>query len=317
MRAAILQEPGRFTVEDRPRPEPGPGEILVEASVCGVCTGELDQFEGRVEGLAYPRFIGHEVSGTVAAVGKGVTEIEEGDRVTVYAEGKGYAEYVVVPAAWAVKLREDTAFDLALGEPIACSVNGVRKVDPQLGDSVALVGCGFMGLIMLQVFKARGAGMLIAIDKRPGILDLARRLGATHTLNPDETDVQAEVQALTEGRGVDVGVEAAGLQPTLDLATQLVRMEGKLEVFGFHLGGRRTVDWAYWNWMAFQIVNGHTRSPHIYVEGMRIGVGLMEAGKLDMEPLVTHRFALEAINQGFRAAAAKEDGFVKGVITFS
>ena len=317
MRAAILQEPGRFEIEDRPVPEPGPGEVLVEASVCGMCTGELDQFAGRADGLTYPRFIGHEVSGTVAEVGRGVEGLEEGDRVTVYAEGKGYAEYLVVPAAWAVKLREDTPFDLALGEPIACSVNGVRKADPQLGDRVGLVGCGFMGLIMLQVFKARGVGPIIAVDKRDSMLALARELGATHTLNPDEVDVEEAVKALTDGKGVDIGVEAAGVQQTLDLAARLVRMEGKLEVFGFHLGGKRTVDWAYWNWMAFQVVNGHTRSPHIYVEGIRIGVGLMEAGQLDMAPLVTHRFPLEAINEGFRAADAKEEGFVKGVIELS
>lgn len=317
MRAAILQEPGRFGIEERPVPEPGPGEVLVEVSVCGMCTGELDQFAGRAGELTYPRFIGHEVSGTVAEVGRGVEGLKEGDRVTVYAEGKGYADYLGVPAAWAVKLREDTPFDLALGEPIACSVNGVRKADPQLGDSVCLVGCGFMGLIMLQVFKARGVGAIIAVDKRDSMLALARKLGATHTLNPDTTDVEVQVKALTDGKGVDVGVEAAGVQQTLDLAAQLVRMEGKLEVFGFHLGGTRTVDWAYWNWMAFQIVNGHTRSPHVYVEGIRIGIGLMEAGLLDMEPLVTHRFPLEAINQGFRAAVAKDEGFVKGVIELS
>jgi threonine dehydrogenase-like Zn-dependent dehydrogenase len=174
-----------------------------------------------------------------------------------------------------------------------------------------------MGLIMLQVFRARGAGLRIAVDTRDGMLALARTLGATHTLNPAAVDVVEEVKALTGGKGVDIGVEAAGLQQTLDLAASLVRMEGKLEVFGFHLGGTRTVDWAYWNWMAFQIINGHTRSPHIYVEGMRIGIGLMERGALDMQPLVTHRFPLDEINQGFRTAVAKADGFVKGVIEFA
>jgi threonine dehydrogenase-like Zn-dependent dehydrogenase len=290
--------------------------VLVKASVCGICTGEVDQFEGRAAGLTYPRFIGHEVSGVVAAVGKGVAELDVGDRVALYAEGKGYADYIVVPASWAVRLRADTPFDLALGEPIACSVNGVRKADPGLGDSVCLVGCGFMGLIMLQVFRARGAGRLIAVDRRPGALELARTLGATDTFNPDDADVEREVKSLTGGRGVDIGVEAAGLQPTLDLTVRLVRMEGKLEVFGFHLGGLRSVDWAYWNWMAFQVINGHTRSPHIYMEGLRIGIGLMEAGRLDMAPLVTHRFALEEINRGFQAAVAKENGFIKGVVVF-
>lgn len=315
MRAAILTRPRQFEVVERPVPEPGPGEIRVRTEVCGMCTGELDQFEGRGK-IDFPRFIGHEVSGVVDAVGPRVDEIKVGDRVTVYSEGKGYAEYTVVPASWAVKLAESTPFELALGEPIACSVNGVRKADPQLGDSVAIVGCGFMGLIMLQVFKARGAGTVIAVDKRQSMLDLATSMGADHALNSGSSDVVDEVKALTGGKGVDIGVEAAGIQPTLDLASDLVRMEGKLEVFGFHVGGRRTVDWAYWNWMAFQIVNGHTRNPDVYVEGIRIGVHLMETGRLDMSRLVTHRFPLKDINRGFEMAVGKEDGFVKGVVVF-
>ena len=316
MQAAVLRAPHRFEVGERDVPEPGPGEVRVRTAVCGMCTGEIEMWAGKMKDFKYPGFIGHEVSGVVDAVGEGVAEIAEGDRVTVFAEGKGYAEYVVVPARWVVPLQDDTPFELALGEPIACSVNGVRKADPQLGDSVCLVGCGFMGLIMLQVFKARGAGLLIAVDTRDSALEQAAQLGATHTFNPQRDDVEEAVKALTGGRGVDIGVEAAGVQPTLDLTTKLVRMEGKLEVFGFHQGGLREVDWAYWNWMAFQIVNGHTRNPDVYVEGMRLGIGLMERGQLDMEPLVTHRFGLDAINEGFETAESKQDGFVKGVIAF-
>lgn len=315
MQAAILQAPGRFEVEDRPVPEPGPGEVRVRAEVCGMCTSELDIFEGRNASLTYPRWLGHEVSGVVDAMGKGVTELQEGDHVALYAEGEGYAEYVVVPQAWAVKLGPSTPFEHALGEPIACSVNGVRKARPEIGDSVALVGCGFMGLIMLQVFRAAGCGDLIAIDRRESTLALARRLGATHTFHPEEA--ADEVKRLTDGKGVDIGVEAAGVQATLDLTSQLVRMEGKLEVFGFHQGEPRRVDWGWWNWMAFDVVNGHTRNPAAYVEGMRIGVGLVERGQLDMGPLVTHRFRLGEINRGFETASAKEEGFVKGVVTFN
>lgn len=316
MRAAILERPRHFELTERPIPAPGPGEILVRTEICGMCTGELEQFEGKAADLEYPRFIGHEVSGVVEAVGPRVESVAPGDRVTVYSEGKGYADYTVVPASWAVKLAAGTPFELALGEPIACSVNGVRKVDPQLGDSVAIVGCGFMGLIMVQVLRARGAGAVIAVDRRQRVLDLAMDLGATHVFNPDEVDVEKKIRSMTGERGVDIGIEAAGAQATLDLTSRLVRMEGKLEVFGFHLGERRTVDWAYWNWMAFQIVNGHTRNPDVYVEGIRIGVQLMESGKLNMEPLVTHRFRLEDINVGFETAIAKSDDFVKGVIEF-
>lgn len=316
MQAAILERPGHFALTDQPVPEPGPGEILVKTEVCGICTSEVDMFQGHNEKLEYPRFIGHEVSGVVAEVGKGVTDLEPGDHVALYIEGKGYAEYVTAPANWAVKMRPETPFDLALGEPIACSVNGVRKADPEIGDSVAIVGTGFMGLIMLQVFRARGVGDLVAIDRRDSMLALARDLGASHTINSAEVDPVDAVKDITGGRGVDIGVEAGGVQATLDITSEIVRMEGKLEVFGFHQGTPRNVDWGWWNWMAFQIVNGHTRTQSIYVDGVRIGIEMMERGQLVMEPLVTHRFPLADINRGFEAAVSKQEGFVKGVIAF-
>jgi threonine dehydrogenase-like Zn-dependent dehydrogenase len=316
MKAAILHAPGRFEIEDRPVPSAGPGQIVLRTKVCGVCTGELEQFEGKASGLTYPRFIGHEPAGIVSEVGAGVEEFSVGDRVVVYAEGEGYAEHVRVPAAWAVPLDDSIGFGHALGEPIACSVNGVRKADPQLGDSVAIVGCGFMGLIMLQAFRARGVGQVFVIDPREDMLALAGRLGADHLLNPEGTDVTQTVRGLTGGRGVDIGVEAAGIQATLDLVSSLVRMEGALEVFGFHQGGPRRVDWGYWNWMAFRIVNGHTRTQSVYVDGIRIGMDMIRNGMLDMAPLVTHAYRLDDINQGFREASRKGPGFVKGIIEF-
>ncbi len=314
MQAAILQAPGRFTIEERPIPAVGRDELLVKTRFCGICTSELEIWLGKLQGLEYPRFIGHEPSGVVEEVGQDVEGFSAGDHVSVWSEGKSYAEYFSTKASYAAKLRPDTPLEHAIGEPIACSTNGVRRADPQLNDSVAIIGCGFMGLIMLQVFNARGVGMSIAVDPRKSIRDLALRLGATHVLDPRGIDAAAAVKELTGGRGVDIAVEAAGTQQTLDLAANCARMEGKLEVFGFHVGEPRSVPWGFWNWMAFQIINGHVRSPRIYVEGMKIGLDLMESGKLSMAPLITHRFALKEINRAFETAAGKPEGFVKGVI---
>jgi threonine dehydrogenase-like Zn-dependent dehydrogenase len=173
-----------------------------------------------------------------------------------------------------------------------------------------------MGLMMLQLFQLRGASMVAVVDTRNSILDLARELGATHALNPRDVDVEKAVREWTDGKGVDIGVEAAGNQATLDLTSKVVRMEGKLEVFGFHQGGTRQVDWGYWNWMAFQIVNGHTRTQSAYVDGMRVGLDLVGLGKLNMTPLVTHTFPVDDINLAFETAAAKGEDFVKGVVVF-
>ncbi|MCF7802638.1 MAG: zinc-binding dehydrogenase [Candidatus Marinimicrobia bacterium] len=316
MKAAILQEPGKFEIETRDIPTPGHFQALIKTGVCGVCTSELDMWTGDAKGLEYPRFIGHEVAGTVVEVGDGVTDITPGDRVAVFAEGRGYAEYITEDIDRLYVLQDDTPFDIALGEPIACSVNGVTKLDPQFNDNIAIVGTGFMGLIMIQLFKIRGAGKIIAIDTRDSMLTLAKNCGATHMLNPTDQDVVSEVKNLTDGVGVDIGIEAAGKQVTLDTAAQLVRMEGKLEIFGFHQGDPRNINLAHWNWMAFQIVNGHSRSSHIYMDGMNTGLQLLEAGKLEMDDLVTHRLPLTEINNAFRMATKKADDFVKSVIVF-
>jgi threonine dehydrogenase-like Zn-dependent dehydrogenase len=316
MKAALLQAPGRFSVETLPVPNPGPGELLVKTAVCGICTSELEIWRGKLPGLEYPRFIGHEPSGTVVKVGEGVTDFAAGDHVSVWSEGKSYAEYFTSKADYAAKLKPETVLEQAIGEPIACSTNGVRKADPQLNDSVAIIGCGFMGLIMLQVFRARGVGLVVAVDTRKSIRDLALKLGATHALDPAAVNVVAAIKDLTGGRGVDIGVEAAGTQKTLDVAADVTRMEGKLEVFGFHVGAPRLVPWGTWNWMAFTIINGHVRSSEIYVQGMKIGLRLLESGKLVMGPLITHRFPLDKINEAFNTAAEKREGFVKGVIAF-
>src|SRR5690606_22053136 len=109
MQAGVLVAPRRFEIEDRPVPEPGYGEVRIRTAICGICTGEIEMWTGKMKTFKYPGFIGHEVSGVVDAVGEGVDQVSEGDRVTVYAEGKGYAEYVVVPARWVVPLRDDIA----------------------------------------------------------------------------------------------------------------------------------------------------------------------------------------------------------------
>ncbi len=316
MKAAILQGPGKFTIEERPIPAIGDDELLVRTAACGICTSEIGFWNGEAKGLEYPRFIGHEPAGIVQDLGKNVHGFAVGDHVSVWSEGKAYAEYFSTKAEYAAKLLPTTVLEQALGEPIACATNGVRKADPQLNDSVCIVGCGFMGLIMQQVFLAKGAGLMIAVDTRKSIRDLALKLGATHAFDPKTVDVVAAIKELTGGRGVDIGVEAGGNQQTLDLAANVTRMEGKLEVFGFHQGDPRLVPWGYWNWMAFTIVNGHVRSAQVYVEGMKIGLGLMERGALKMAPLVTHRFPLAEIAHAFDVATAKQEGFVKGVIVF-
>jgi L-iditol 2-dehydrogenase len=137
MRIASLHGPHDFRIEERPRPKMQKDECLIQVRACGVCVSEIHQWEVKAEGLDYPRYIGHEVSGEVMAVGAEVKAYKPGDRVSVWVDGKGYAEEVAVQPERIFPIARKIAFEQALAEPIACATNGVSKANIQLGDSIA------------------------------------------------------------------------------------------------------------------------------------------------------------------------------------
>jgi len=316
MRVAALHGPHDFRIEEKPQPAIGDNDCLLRVRACGICHSEISQWEARQEGLDYPRYIGHEVAGEVLAVGKNVNTFKPGDHVAVWTDRQGYAEMVAVHADWVFPIAPHIPFAHALAEPIACTTNGVWKANVQLGDSIALVGTGFMGLILLQELKLRGPSQIIAIDVREPMLKLATQLGATTTIDPQKDNAAECIKQLTNGRGVDIAFEVGGTQGTLDLAADLCRMEGKLVIFGYHPGPRQIKNLGYWNWMAFDIINAHFRDMNTILRGSRVGMHLLNDGKIDMSKLVTHTFPLEEIEKGFLAAKEKPPGFVKSVVVF-
>lgn len=314
MRSAILYGAHDFRIDELPTPEIKDDECLIKVKACGVCHSELHQWDKRIPDLDYPRHIGHEVSGEVLKVGRNVRDFKPGDRVAAWADGKGYAEELAVKSERLCLIAPQIPYELALSEPIMCTTNGVMKANVQLNDTVALVGTGFMGLILLQEIKLRGVKTLIAIDVREEMLDLARKLGADVVINPAKEDPKKNIKKLTADKGVDICFEVGGVQPTFELAPELVRMEGKLVIFGYHPGPRQIRDLGYWNWMAFDIINAHFRDMNTILRGARIGMELLNQGKINMEPLITHRFKLLEIEAAFSAAKEKPKGFVKSVI---
>lgn len=314
MRIAVLYGPREFCIEEQPRPSIQNDECLIRIRACGVCHSEIHQWAVKQEGLSYPRYIGHEVSGEIIEVGAEVKKFNPGDRVSVWVDGRGYGEEIGVKAGWVFPIAPTVPFEHALSEPLACCTNGVLKAKVQLGDTVALVGTGFMGLMLLQQVILRGPKQVIAIDIRDEMLDLAKQLGADVVINPQKEIVVDRIKELTDGKGVDVSFEAGGVQATLDLAADICRMEGKLVIFGYHPGPRQIKDLGSWNWMAFDIINAHFRDLSTILTGARIGMDLLNAGKLTMAPLITHTFPLESIEDAFVAAKEKPKGFVKSVI---
>lgn len=314
MKAAVLYGPHDWRIDELDIPTINEDECLIKIKACGVCHSEQHQWEMKIPGLEYPRYIGHEVAGEITEVGPAVRGFQVGDRVAAWTDGRGYAEAIAVKSDTLSLIANDISFEHALSEPIACTTNAVIRTNVQLNDTIALVGTGFMGLILLQQLRLSGAKKIIAIDVRDEILTLSGELGADIQLNPMKDDIESGIKELTNGRGVDISFEVGGNQSTLDLAAKICRMEGKLVIFGYHPGSRVIKDLGYWNWMAFDIINAHFRDMNTILKGTRIGMDLLNSGKVKMEKLITHKYKLEEIEQAFTAAKEKPKGFVKSVI---
>ena len=323
MQAATLVEPGRFALGEVEPPQPGPGQVLLAIQGCGVCGSDMGPWRG-VAGISYPLppgAPGHEVFGTVAALGEGVEaglggSLAVGDAVTALAF-HGYSQLDVMDARAVVRLPPALAGRPVLGEPLACAVNAMKRAGVREGDVVVLVGAGFLGALLLQLARAareRRPKHLIAVSRRPSARELALAAGADEALGYED-DVDGRIAALTGGRLADVVIEATGRQGPLDLAARLVRVRGRLVVAGYHQDGPRSVDMQLWNWRGLDVVNAHERDPEVYRRGMEEGVALVAAGELDLEPLLTHRFPLADINRAFETAAARPEGFLKALVS--
>jgi L-iditol 2-dehydrogenase len=292
---------------------PDAGELLVEVAVCGVCASELDAWTGRVP-TDFPKRPGHEVSGTVVELGAGATGFTVGDPVAVWTTGSGYAEYVTAPAAYCRALG-DVPLEVGLLEPIACAANAVELADVRLADDVVILGAGFMGALVQQLVQLRGPRTVTVVDRRPDVLALAAKLGATRTVDTTTESADDGVAEVTDGRGADITFEVTGVQGGLDLVGDVTRMSGKVVLVGFHQGEPRAVPLGHWNWMAYDLRNAHFREVTTIMRGMDIAARLLTAGRLDLSPLVTHRFDLTDLNEAFRAAVSKPEGFVKAIVT--
>jgi threonine dehydrogenase-like Zn-dependent dehydrogenase len=317
MQAAVLAGPGQVRLEDVARPEPGPGQVRLRLEGCGVCASNLMPWEGP-EWMQFPTppgDLGHEGWGTVDALGEGVTGFRPGDRVAALSY-KSYAQYDLVDQDKLVRLPESLAGQPFPGEPLGCAMNIFARSDIQAGQTVAIIGIGFLGAILCRLATEAGA-RVIAISRRASSLELARRMGAAEVIPmEDHHAIIEQVKTLTDGRFCDRVIEAVGKQWPLDLAAELTRERGKLVVAGYHQDGPRQVNMWLWNWRGIDVINAHERDPQVYMAGIRAAIEAVASGRLDPRPLYTHRFPLEKLDQALNATRDRPDGFVKALVTF-
>jgi threonine dehydrogenase-like Zn-dependent dehydrogenase len=316
MRAAVVTGPGRIRIEHVPRPEPGPNQVRIRLEGCGVCASNLTPWAGP-EWMQFPTEpggLGHEGWGVVDALGEGVEGLRAGQRVAALSY-KAYAEYDVADADAVVPLPDALAGQPFPGEPLGCAMNIFRRSDIAPGQTVAIVGIGFLGAILTRLASRAGA-RVIAISRRPFSLDVARDMGAAETIPmEDHNGIVARVKDLTGGAFCDRVIEAVGKQWPLDLSGELTRERGKLVVAGYHQDGPRQVNMWLWNWRGLDVINAHERDPRLYVQGMREAVEAVAAGRLDPRPLYTHGFPLERLDEALDATRDRPDGFLKALVT--
>jgi threonine dehydrogenase-like Zn-dependent dehydrogenase len=315
MTAGVVEGPGQARIESVEIPVPGPGELRVQLEGSGVCGSILPVWEGR-PWFSYPLPAGtpgHEGWGVVDAVGAGVDTVAVGQRVASLGS-RAFAEYEVISADAVVPLPAALAGQAFPGEPIGCAVNVFRRSEIGAGDTVVIIGVGFLGAIVTRLASRAGA-RVIAMSRRPFALEVAGQQGADVVLSLDDPDAAARaVDHLTGGRGADRVVEAVGLQAPLDLAGRLTRIRGRLVIAGYHQDGPRQVDMQLWNWRGIDVINAHERDPHVVREGVRAGIAAVLDGTLELDRLFTHCFQLSQLGEALDTMRRRPDGFLKALV---
>jgi threonine dehydrogenase-like Zn-dependent dehydrogenase len=317
MDALEITAPKTITVKQVPLPEPGPDEVRIKMEGCGLCASNLPVWEGR-EWFQYPIQAGnpgHEGWGRIDALGTAVNGFSIGERVAAITYN-AFAPYDLSKASNLIKLPAELDGVPFPGEPLGCAMNIFERSDIRAGQTVAILGIGFLGAMLIQLAHHAGA-KVIALSRKQSSLDLARKLGADEVITMDDHwQIIEKVKQLTSENFCERVIEATGKQWPLDLAAELTAIRGKLVIAGYHQDGSRQVNMQLWNWRGIDVINAHERDPEEYLKGMRNAVAAVMEGRLDPQPLFTHVFPATELQQAFELHHANPEGFTKALITF-
>lgn len=343
MRAVVFRGKGQIAIEEVPKPVPRPGEAVIKISATTICGTDVHIVRGEYpvkSGLV----LGHEPVGVIDELGAGLdTHYRLGERVIVGAItpcgqcfyclngahsqcggplggwrfgntiNGAWAEYLLVPDARAnlAPIPQDLTDEAVLMCPdiFSTGLSGAESGGIRVGDAVAIFAQGPIGLCATVGAKLRGAGLIIAVDTVARRLEMAKRFGATVTLNPDQMDPVDVIRRLTDGRGVDVAIEALGKQETFENALRSTRPGGTLSSLGVYSGKIVAPYDAFYAGLGDQRIVT-TLCPG-GKERMRRLMEMIGQRRVDLSPLVTHRFALDNIVEAFELFSHQHDGVLK------
>src|SRR5580698_5189754 len=341
MKALLLSEYNRLEIADLPKPECGRGELLVEVAACGICGSDVHGYDGSSGRRIPPVVMGHEAAGIVAAVGDEVEGFAVGDRVTFdstvycgectfclrgevnlcnnrqvlgvscgeYRRAGAFAEYVTVPARIAYQLPEGLEFQqAAMLEAVAVALHGVRVAEMSGGEDVLVIGAGMIGLLLLQAARAKGARRVMVCDVDATRLKLAKELGADVVVEASGDGLVQEILRLTDGRGVDVVLEAVGRDETIAAGIDCVRKGGTVVLVG-NISPQVTLPLQ--KVVSRQIrLQGSCASAGEYPQAIE----LISSGKIKVDSLITAVAPLSEGPSWFERLHAREPNLMKIVL---
>ena len=341
MKTAVMTDIKKVRIEEREKPVPKEGEVLVKVEYVGICGSDLHYYEsGRIGNfIVEPPFVlGHEAGGTVVEVGSGVTHLKAGDRVALE-PGKTcghcehckagkynlcedviffatppvdgvFQEYVAHEAGLCFKLPDNVStLEGALVEPLSVGLHAAMQGGAHIGQTAVVTGAGCIGIVSLLALKAMGVSRVIVVDVIEKRLQKAKELGADYVINGKEQDTVAEIKRLTEGKGCDLSIETAGTQITASQLIQASKKGATIVFVGYSASGEMTlpIGMALDKELTFKTV---FRYRNIYP----MAIEAIAAGKIRIKDIVTDYFELDDIQHAMDACVENKAEIVKGVI---
>lgn len=338
MKGIVYEGPNILSLREVPDVTPGPGEVKLRVKACGICGSDVHGYLGLTGRRTAPMMMGHEFAGVVEELGEGVTEWKPGARVSVYPVDfcgscemceKGdvhlclnkraygvldvdgaFAEYICVPAKCCFAVSDHIPFAVgSLMEPLAVAYRGVEHAGDLKGKSVLIVGGGTIGLLALACVKMKGAEKILLSDLSDHRLSVAGEMGADVTINPGTQDFKARILEETDGKGVDVAIEAVGAAPTVQQAMGALRFGGK----GIWIGNNKPM--IEINMQEIVTRELSVQGSFLYgYEEFRTVVGLINEGRIHVAPLISQEVSLEEAPAYFKKLAFEPGNLIKVVV---
>ena len=312
MKRIVVVDKMKNEVVDVEVPSIADHEILVKLKYMGVCMSE--HYAWQTVGAGH-RF-GHEPMGVVVAVGKNIKNFKVGDRVTGWMSG-GMQEYNIAYEKGLFKIPDNVKDEDAIGEPLACIESAVSKVPLQYAgeDSVAVVGCGYMGCGAIGLLKARGVGRLVAVDINRESLKNALKYGADEAYTPDELPEEyLAVGKYQATGGFKYVMEWGETAESLDLAIRMTRQLGFLGVGAYHTGGKRLVDVQMLNVKAIDMLSTHPRDSERSWRSCKLVLDMLSNGKWNYTNVPTKVYPMDKFDDAHRDLPQKFGKYLKAII---